>query len=76
MTFRHRLPTEQELTSLPPIDITADFPWDPNSQYSDPCLSLMPLQQDISVQVHNIVHMEDDKLCTSPYVLLDSTLDT
>ena len=36
----------------------------------------MPLQQDISVQVHNIVHMEDDKLCTSPYVLLDSTLDT
>ena len=38
MTFRHRLPTERELTSLTPIDITADSPWDPNSHYSDPCL--------------------------------------
>ena len=39
MTFRHHgLPTEQELASLTPIDITADSPWDPNSHYSDPCL--------------------------------------
>ena len=36
----------------------------------------MPLQQDISVQVHNILHMEEDKLCTLPYILLDYTRDT
>jgi hypothetical protein len=41
MTFRHRLPTEQELASLTPFDITADSNWDPSSHYSDPCLLLM-----------------------------------
>ena len=50
MTFQHRLPTALELTTLIPINITADQPWDPNHHYSSAHEIIPPLIDPMDVQ--------------------------
>ncbi len=65
MTFRHRQPTPLELSSLLPLDITSDTPWDPGAHHSDAFPVLPALHAEAPVHAF-LTHTHVHPLTTIP----------
>ncbi len=64
MTFSHRLPMAHELSTLPPVPLSADSIWNPSDHYSAPHSPIPSLLHDVTVQAY---HYTSEPPSSVPY---------